>query len=76
MDQYTYSVKTEYTIKRTKKSKLYVPKYTYIVNKKHYACVSNFSSNIRPSESLEKYFIIPKPLKNALLNKANKKILL
>ena len=56
MDQYTYSVKTEFNIKRSENSLMYNPKYTYIVNEKYYVCVSNFSSSIRPSDEPRKIF--------------------
>ena len=56
MDSNTYSVKTEFNIKRGENSLMYNPKYTYIVNEKYYVCVSNYSSNIRPSDEPRKIF--------------------
>lgn len=56
LDRSTYSIETNYRVKRDSDTTMYSPIYTYMVDGKKYVCKSNFSSSIKPSKEPRKIF--------------------
>ncbi len=56
LDASTFSIQTDYKVRRDSDSTMYTPQYTYVVKGKKYVCTSNFSSSIKPSNEPRKIF--------------------